>query len=76
MKEKMDMKEKVRSRLCQVFNAIILAGIIIFLVGLYYWVIKAGIPYQDPPIELQIQYAVNMGIGDALVGKGLAFAVC
>lgn len=70
------MKEKVKHKLCQVFNAVILAGIMIFLIGLYYLVVKAGIPYQDPPIELQIQYAVNMGIGDILVGKGFVLAVC
>ena len=69
------MKEKVRHRFCQIVNAVILAGIIILFRGLYYWVVKAGIPYQDPPIELQIQYAINMGIGDILVGKGFVIAV-
>ncbi|MBO5033587.1 MAG: hypothetical protein J6C19_12960 [Lachnospiraceae bacterium] len=69
------MKEKVRHRFCQIVNAVILAGIIILFIGLYYWVVKAGIPYQDPPIELQIQYAINMGIGDILVGKGFVIAV-
>lgn len=70
------MKEKIRNNLCQIVNAVIIAGIIILLIGLYYCVVKAGIPYQDPPIELQIQYAVNMGIGDVLVGKGFVIAVC
>lgn len=70
------MKEKVKYKLCQAFNAVILAGIMILLIGLYYWVVKAGIPYQDTPIELQIQYAVNMGIGDILVGNGFVIAVC
>lgn len=69
------MKEKIRNNLCQIVNAVIIAGIIILLIGLYYCVVKAGIPYQDPPIELQIQYAVNMGIGDVLVGKGFVIAV-
>ncbi|MCM1120494.1 MAG: hypothetical protein NC543_14160 [bacterium] len=70
------MKEKVKYYLVQIINAVILAGLIIFLIGLYYWVIKAGIPYQDPPLELQIKYAVNMGIGDVLVGKGIVIAIC
>lgn len=39
----------------QTINAIFLAGIIILFIGVYYWIIKAGIPYQDPPLELQIQ---------------------
>lgn len=70
------MKGKVKHYLLQIINAVILAGLIIFLIGLYYWVIKAGIPYQDPPLELQIQYAVNTGIGNILVGKGLLIAIC
>ena len=53
-----------------IINGAIIAGIIILLIGLYYWIIKAGIPYQDPTEELRIQYAVNMGIGDELVKTG------
>ena len=45
-------------------SAMLLAGCIVFAVGVYYEMIKAGIPYQDPPPALQIQYAVNMGIGE------------
>ena len=59
----------------QVFNAVILAGIIILCIGLYYAVIKAGIPYQDPPLELQIKYAVNAGIGDELTKDGFWIAL-
>ena len=47
-----------------------LAGLIIFIIGLYYIVIKAGIPYQDPPLELQIKYAIHMEIGEILVRDG------
>lgn len=43
---------------------------IILLIGLCYVVVKAGIPYQDPPLELQIKYAVNMGIGEELTKDG------
>ena len=46
--------------LCRICNSAILAGVIIFFIGAYYCVIKAGIPFQDPPLELQIQYAVHM----------------
>ena len=52
-------------------QALFLAGLIVLLIGLYYAIVKAGIPYQDPPLELQIQYAVNMGIGDTLTRDGL-----
>lgn len=70
------MKEKTRDILCQTINSVIFAGIIVFFIGLYYSIVKAGIPYQDPPLELQIKYAVNTEIGDILVGKGFAIAIC
>lgn len=70
------MKEKVKYILCPITNAIIIAGIIILFIGLYYSVIKAGIPYQDPPMDLWIQYEVNAGIGDVLVGSGFKIAIC
>lgn len=70
------MKDKTRNNLCQAINSVILAGLLLFFIGLYYWVIKAGIPYQDPTLELQIQYAVNMGIGNILVRSGLVIAIC
>lgn len=67
---------KSKSYLRQIINAILLAGIIILFTGVYYCVIKAGIPYQDPPLELQIQYAVNMGIGEILVKDGFWIFIC
>jgi len=70
------MKEKSKHILFQMLNAIIIAGVIILFIGLYYSVIKAGIPYQDPPLDLLIQYEVNAGIGDVLVGSGFKIAVC
>ena len=70
------MKEKTRNVLCQLTNSVIFAGVILLITGAYYCVIKAGIPYQDPPLELQIQYAINMGIGEILTGKGFVIVVC
>lgn len=67
---------KYESYFCQIINAAILAGIIVLFIGIYYCVIKAGIPYQDPPLELQIQYAINMGIGDILVKNGFLISIC
>ena len=55
----------------RLFTSIILAGILVLSAGLYYLVIKAGIPYQDPTPELQLQYSINMGIGDVLMKIGL-----
>ena len=64
------MNKKIRL-LKTVSLAFILAGVIILLIGAYYLVVKAGIPYQDPPSELQIKYAVNMGVGHELFKDGL-----
>lgn len=64
------MNEKLKNIFRQICNAFILSGLIILLIGLYYLVIKAGIPYQDPPLELQIKYAVNMEIGNVLSKTG------
>lgn len=70
------MKEKIRSGVRQGIHAVITAGIIIWLVGFYYAVVKAGIPYQDPPLDLLIRYEINAGIGDTLMGTGFWIAVC
>ena len=67
------MKEKTRYGL---LNSLILTGVILFLMGLYYWMIKAGIPYQDPTLEMQIQYTVDMRIGEILMGNGFLIAIC
>lgn len=64
------MKDKTGSMLCRLAEAVLLAGGIIVLIGLYYWIVKAGIPYQDPPLELQIRYAVNDAIGMTLLAAG------
>ena len=70
------MKEKAKHYLNLIINSIILAGIILFIIGLYYSMIKSGIPYQDPPLELQIHYAINMGIGEILSKNGVLIAIC
>lgn len=68
--------KKIRNHFYQILNAVIIAGIIIFLTGLYYCVVKAGIPYQDPPLELRIEYEVNTGIGNILMANGLKITIC
>ena len=67
------MKEKTRYGL---LNSLILAGVILIFMGLYYWMIKAGIPYQDPTLEMQIQYTIDLRIGEILLGNGFLIAVC
>lgn len=67
------MKEKTGYWL---LNSFILAGVILLFMGLYYWMIKAGIPYQDPTLEMQIQYTVDLRIGEILLGNGFLIATC
>lgn len=70
------MSDRTKGIICQMVNSVIFAGMIILFIGLYYLVIKAGIPYQDPPLELQIKYVVNDSIGQILTGNGFLIAVC
>ena len=63
------------NRISRILNAVILAGIVILCIGLFYLVIKAGIPYQDPTLAMQISYAVNAEIGDELTKIGASMAL-
>lgn len=69
------MKNIVK-HLYPILHAVILAGILLLLIGLYYGVIKAGIPYQDPPLELQIEYEIHARIGDLLMADGFKMILC
>lgn len=66
----------IRYSLRRLADSVILTGVILFFTGLYYIIIKAGIPYQDPPPELQIQHAVNMQIGMILLKNGFRTIIC
>ena len=70
------MKNKMKNLFHEISNAVLAAGLIILVIGLYYLVIKAGIPYQDPTVEMQIQYEIDYGIGSVLSKTGLILAVC
>ena len=59
----------------KIFSSLIIAGAVIMLIGLYYLIIKAGIPYQDPTAEMQIQYEINMGIGNVLSLTGFCMTL-
>lgn len=61
---------KVTHFIKQMCHSMILAGVIVLCVGVYYLIIKAGIPYQDPDLKLQIQYSIHMGIGQELMKDG------
>ena len=70
------MQNKSKNIFLNISNVAFLAGLIILVIGLYYLVIKAGIPYQDPTAEMQIQYAIHYGIGSILSKTGFILAVC
>lgn len=70
------MKNKMKNLFCKISDAVLLAGLIILVIGLYYLIIKSGIPYQDPTVEMQIQYEIDYGIGSILSKAGLVLAVC
>lgn len=69
------MKNRLEYIVTEICNAVFLAGLIILIVGVYYIVIKAGIPYQDATMVLQLQYAVDYQIGNILSKTGLFFAL-
>ena len=70
------MKQKALNIILAFIIALILAGIIILVIGFYYSAIKAGIPYQDAPIELQKQYEINYNIGNVLTKIGSLTTIC
>lgn len=68
------MKRHV-STLKQFSLSAIISAIVILCTGLFYLIVKSGIPYQDPTLAMQIQYSVNMGIGKELSRIGLCMAI-
>ena len=68
-------KNQPNTVLKKICRALLLAGLIMVLVGLYYMVIKAGIPFQDAPPELQMRYERDMQTGGALVKYGFVVLV-
>ena len=51
-------------------GAALSGGLVMVLVGAYYAVVKAGIPYQDPTLDMQLRYAIDMGVGTTLLRLG------
>lgn len=72
------MNKKPRNRyryISECSNQLFLPGAIIFSIGIYYAVIKAGIPYQDAPLELQIKYTVYEKIATELTMIGIQIII-
>lgn len=49
----------------------LISGILSALMGAYYLFAKAGLPLQDPPLALKIQYEINFGVGEKMFLLGL-----
>ena len=67
-------KQKVKGLIAlgkKLLESTAIAGAVIIFIGLYYILGKAGIPYQDPPLQLQIQYDVFIDVGETLLVVGL-----
>lgn len=69
------MKNRLTVFFMQICHAALLAGVIMLVIGLYHLVIKAGIPYQDPTLEMEIQWVVDWRVGKILAINGLVFAI-
>ena len=64
----MNKAAQVTKNLSQGF---LISGILSALMGAYYLFAKAGLPLQDPPQALKIQYAINFGVGEKMFMLGL-----
>lgn len=49
----------------------LISGILSALMGAYYLFAKAGLPLQDPPLALKVQYEINFGVGEKMFMLGL-----
>lgn len=53
----------------------LILSIAIFVIGFYYSVIKAGIPYQDPTPAMTEKYISDMSFGDTCMLAGIIMCV-
>lgn len=65
------MREKFKSVACSA----VLAGIIVALIGLYFWMFKAGLPYQDPTTEMTIRWMAYNFAGKTCLSYGTVISL-
>ena len=72
MSKKNDRRKqgRVTALLSRCCGSVLIAGLVILAIGAYYAVFRAGVPYQDPTVEMQVSYAIHMGIGRTLLMTG------
>jgi len=63
----MTIKEKLKT----LFRSIMIAGIIIIIIGMYYLLFKAGIPDQDPTTEMTIKWMAYYSAGKICLLDGV-----
>lgn len=58
------------SNLKKLFEVTLGAGIVVLVIGLYFWLVGAGIPYQDPTTKMIIRYMANALAGTMCIKCG------
>ena len=66
----------MKKRFSNVVTAVILAGIILIIIGFYFSVVKGGIPYQDPTVEMQIRWQAYHLAGEYNMKTGVFLLLC
>lgn len=59
----------------KIVQVIAVLGGILVIAGLYFTMVKAGLPYQDPTPEMVAKYERDMGIGMVLLLAGLGTGI-
>lgn len=59
----------------KIVQVMAVSGGILVIAGLYFTMVKAGLPYQDPTPEMVSQYERDMGIGMVLLLAGLGTGI-
>ena len=66
----------MKNKLSSIVTTIILAGIILIIIGFYFSVVKGGIPYQDPTVEMQIRWQAYHFAGECNIRTGIFLLLC
>ncbi|MBQ9518360.1 MAG: hypothetical protein IJR59_00495 [Firmicutes bacterium] len=53
------------------FWIMLVMGVILLVVGLYFWIIVAGISYQDPTEEMQKKWEFYLKLGEKILFFGM-----
>lgn len=62
----------MKAKLKALVHAILLSGVFVLILGLYFVGIKAGIPYQDPTTEMTIRWMAYQSAGEVCARFGIS----